>query len=320
MVPPRSAICHSKRGQGKGKKQGRVGQILFRRAFRAFVDMTASGSIVFFDSGVGGLPYLAQGRSLLPGATMHYIADDAGFPYGTKTPRQVEELLLDRTRRLRARLMPDILVIACNTASQIGLEALRKANPDFPIIGTVPAIKPAAASTKTGRIGVMATERTVADPYIDDLIARYASELEVVKMPAQDLVSFVERRYLGSSEAERRAAVEPYIRALLDRGVDRIILACTHFLHLERDIAECAVSLGASGLEIVDSRLGVAKRLAQLTEEGEASENLGQGKVPAPAPAPAPKPGRFLLTGEAPFDPSYALWAERFGLLQPERL
>lgn len=265
---------------------------------------------MFFDSGVGGLPYLAMARKLLPGSTMHYIADDAGFPYGTKTPRQVEDLLLDRVRRLRARLMPDVLVIACHTASHIGLETLRKAHPDLPIIGTVPAIKPAASSSRTGCIGVLASERTIMESYLDDLIARYASELDVVRLPAQDLVSFVERKYLGSSQAERRSVVEPYVRFLLDRKADRIVLACTHFLHLERDIAECAASLGASGLEIVDSRAGVAKQLAQsMTEVGAEAND-----------ATPTAPGRFLLTGEPPFDPSYALWAERFELLQPERL
>lgn len=272
--------------------------------------MKTSGSIVFFDSGVGGLPYLAMARSLLPGSTMHYIADDAGFPYGTKAPRQVEDLLLDRARRLRARLMPDVLVMACHTASHIGLKTLREAHPDLPIIGTLPAIKPAASSTRTGCIGVLASERTVMEPYLDDLIARYASEANVVKLPAQDLVAFVERGYLGSSEAERRSAVEPYVRLLLDKKVDRIVLACTHFLHLERDIAECAASLGATGLEIVDSRAGVAKQLAQSM--------AGIGTEASDASPAAP--GRFLLTGEPPFDPSYSLWSERFGLLPPERL
>ncbi len=272
--------------------------------------MTKNSSIVFFDSGVGGLSYLEQARSLLPGATLHYVADDEGFPYGTKTVRQLETLLLDRVRRLRARVMPEALVIACNTASQAGLKVLREAHPYFPIIGTVPAIKPAAESSKTGHIGVLATERTVVDPYIDDLIARYASETEVVKLPAQDLVSFVERRYLTSTEEERRAVVEPYVRALLDRGVDRIILACTHFLHVEKDIAACALALGAADVEIVDSRQGVAKRLAQIITELEKDDSMPT----------ASGRGRFFLTGEPPFDPSYAQWAEHFGLLPPERL
>jgi len=268
------------------------------------------GSVVFFDSGVGGLPYLEKSRSLLPEVMMHYVADDAGFPYGTKTPSQIEDLLLERIRRIRSLLMPSVIVIACNTASQVGLPALRREHPDIPFIGTVPAIKPAAASTKTGKIGVMATERTVADPYIDDLIARFAPESEVIKLPAQKLVTFVERRYLVSTEDERREAVLPFVRTLLEKHVDRIILACTHFLHLEEDISQCCTSLGAQCIEIVDSRQGIAQRLYQLA---------GEGTIELERLSPSVK-GKFLLTSDPPFDQSYGLWAERFGLLSPERL
>jgi hypothetical protein len=103
----------------------------------------------------------------------------------------------------------------------------------------------------------MATERAVADPYLDDLIARYAPEARVIKLPAQGLVSFVEHRYLGSSAEERRRAVEPYVRRLIQEGADRIVLACTHFLHVQEDIAACAEALGAHELKIVDSLQGV---------------------------------------------------------------
>lgn len=275
--------------------------------------MKTSGSVVFLDSGVGGLPYLAEAKSLLPHLTMHYLADDGGFPYGTKTPRQVQDLLYDRVRRLRSRFIPEALVIACNTASQVGLQSLREAHPGFQIIGTIPAIKPAAASSRTGVIGVMATERTVVDPYIDDLIARYASDVDVVKLPAQDLVSFVERRYLHSTEEERIGAVEPYIRFLLERNVDRIVLACTHFLHLEKDILNCVARLGGHDVEIIDSRRGVANRLVQVM----GGTDLPGGRR---GTAAADTPGSFLLTSDPPFDSSYALWAECFGLLAPERL
>ncbi len=267
--------------------------------------------LVFLDSGVGGLPYLRQTRGHIPCARLHYIADDAGFPYGTKSVREVEDILLDRTKRLRALLMPDYLVIACNTASQIALKTLRAAHPDLPIIGTVPAVKPAAEQSPTGCIGIMATQRAVADPYLDDLIARYASEARVIKLPAQDLVSFVEHRYLESSAEERRRAVEPYVRRLIQEGADRIVLACTHFLHVQEDIAACAEALGASGLKIVDSLEGVARRVEQLLGPRASSDC----KLEAQG-----QPGRFLLTGEPPFDPLYSVWAERFGLLPPEQL
>ncbi|HEY9054936.1 MAG TPA: glutamate racemase [Rectinemataceae bacterium] len=271
------------------------------------------GSIVFLDSGVGGLPYLERSRRLLPGRELHYIADDAGFPYGTKKPSQIEDILLDRTRRLRARLHPRVLVIACNTASQAGLSALRKANPDLEIVGTVPAIKPAAASTKSGRIAVLATERTVADPYLDDLIARYASDVEVIKLPAQPLVSFVERSFLGSTASERRTAVMPYLLPLLEAGVDRIVLACTHFLHLEPDFSSACETAGAWEVEIVDSLEGVANRLHSLCSADSAP-------LVARATCSSPHSGRFFLTSEGPADPAYTAWAERFGLSGPEAL
>jgi glutamate racemase len=157
----------------------------------------------------------------------------------------------------------------------------------------------------------MATQRAVADPYLDDLIARYAPEARVIKLPAQDLVSFVEHRYLESSAEERRKAVEPYVRRLIQEGADRIVLACTHFLHVQEDIAACAEALGASGLKIVDSLEGVARRVEQLLGPRAASDC----KLEAQG-----QPGRFLLTGEPPFDPLYSVWAERFGLLPPEQL
>ena len=278
-------------------------------------------SIAFFDSGVGGLPYLAETRKLLPGATLHYLADDAGFPYGTKTVREVEDILLDRVRRLRARLVPRAIVIACNTASQIGLAALRRAHPDLPIVGTVPAIKPAAETSHTGRIGVMATERAIADPSIDDLIARFAPEQEVVRLPAQELVSFVERRYLSSGEEERRAAVEPYVRRFLESGVDRIVLACSHSLHLAKDMAACVRALGGEGVEIVDSCRGVANRIAQIVGQASGAQDApGEPGSPAAGVPGDARAGRFFLTSEPPFDPSYAQWAGRFGLQPPERL
>ncbi len=267
-------------------------------------------AVLFLDSGVGGLPYLETARHLVLGACFHYLADNAGFPYGTKNPGEVADLLLDRVRRVRSRLDIDALVIACNTASQIGLGALRAANPDIPIIGTVPAIKPAAADSLSGSIGVLATERTLADPYIDDLIARYAADVDVLKVPAQALVEFVEHRYLAASAEERMSAVEPYVRKLVEGGVDRIVLACTHFLHLRRDIARSARNLGVEKIGIVDSREGVANRLA---------ERMGIPARPADSP-PESAPGRFFLTGEPPFDPSYSLWATRFVLTMPERL
>ena len=265
-------------------------------------------SVAFLDSGVGGLPYLQAAKEIIPGMSVQYLADTAGFPYGTKTASSLREILADRVRRLRSRFMPDALVIACNTASQIGLASLRKAHPDFPIIGTVPAIKPAAQETKTGRIGVMATESTVKDIYLQNLIAEHASDIEVIKLPAQALVAFVEKKYLFSTPEEREGEIKPYIDFLLEKKVDRIVLACTHFLHVEKDIERYLSKIAADTVKVVDSQWGVARRLAQILAAcDETAERTEQES-------------RFLLTSDPPFDPMYAHWAERFGLSAPEKL
>lgn len=265
-------------------------------------------SVAFLDSGVGGLPYLQAAKEIIPGMSVQYLADNAGFPYGTKTATSLKEILADRVRRLRSRFLPDALVIACNTASQIGLTSLRKAHPDFPIIGTVPAIKPAAQDTKTGKIGVMATESTVKDIYLQNLIAEYASDVEVIKLPAQALVAFVEKKYLFSTPEEREREIKPYIDFLLEKKVDRIVLACTHFLHVEKDIEQYLVKVAADSVKVVESQGGVAKRLAQI---------LSSCEVPADR---AEQENRFLLTSDPPFDPMYTLWAERFSLSAPDKL
>lgn len=263
--------------------------------------------IVVFDSGVGGLPYLDSARALLPGERFAYIADRGGFPYGTKTRAQVRERVLEVVAALVTRLRPKALVIACNTASQAALDAVRKAYPGLTVVGTVPAVKPAAQRTRTGVIGVMATARAVEDPYLDELVARHAPRTKVLREGAQDLVAFVERDFPDSTEAERRAAVEPYVLRLLAGGADEIVLACTHFLHVADDIAAVA----GERAEVVDSRDGVARRLRQILEE--------RGLLGKPESGLAQR-GVLYLSGRLPFEETYGRFASRFGLSGPEPL
>ena len=263
--------------------------------------------IAVFDSGVGGLPYLDSARSILPDERFAYLADRGGFPYGTKTRAEVRERVLEVVGAIVARLDPKVLLIACNTASQAALDAVRKAHPGLAVVGTVPAVKPAAQRTKSGVIGVMATARAVADPYLDELVARHAPRARVVREAAQELVAFVEREYPEAATERRRAAVEPHVRRLLAAGADEIVLACTHFLHVAGDIAAVA----GSAAEVVDSRDGVARRLRQVLQE--------RGLAAPPGSGPAPR-GVLFLTGPLPFEPSYGRFAERFGLDGPEAL
>jgi glutamate racemase len=261
--------------------------------------------IAIFDSGVGGLPYLETARAAMPAESFVYLADRAGFPYGTKKGEEVRDRVVGLVSLLVERYDPKAIVIACNTASQAGLDAARKANPKLPIIGTVPAVKPAAEKSRSKAIGVMATARAVEDPYLDALVARYAKDLRVIRVAAQELVAFVERKAAFATAEEKREAARPFVKRFLDEGVDEIVLACTHFLHLRDDIAAVA----GEGVEVVDSRAGVVKRLRAVLSER--ALIAGEG---------AASKGIFLVTGEPPIEAVYGRFAERFDLAAPDSI
>ncbi len=239
-----------------------------------------SDCIAVFDSGVGGLPYLAALRTRLPGVPILYAADREGFPYGLKTRDEVRSLVLERMGRIAARFSPRLVILACNTASQAALEAVRARFQDAVFVGTVPAVKPAAESTRTGTIAVLATDRAAVDPYLDSLVDRWARGTRVLRVGAQDLVEFVERDFLDASDGERLAACRTALEPVLDSGADRIVLACTHFLHVADYIARAA----GPGVRIVDSREGVARRAAAVYRG--ASDGF-ESREPRSSPEPA---------------------------------
>src|SRR3546814_11597748 len=142
---------------------------------------------LFFDSGVGGLSVLAPTRRLLPAAPLVYVADNGGFPYGTKTEAEIAARVPALLGRLVERYRPRLVVIACNTASTIALAAVRSAL-DLPIVGTVPAIKPAAAMSKPRAIGVPGTDATVRQPYLDRMSAHFAPDCPVLRPGSARLV------------------------------------------------------------------------------------------------------------------------------------
>ncbi|PKL26607.1 MAG: glutamate racemase [Spirochaetae bacterium HGW-Spirochaetae-3] len=256
--------------------------------------------IAFFDSGVGGLPYLDSARNLMPTERFVYAADRDGFPYGTKSKEQVVALSIRAISALIARTDPKALVVACNTATELAIDEIRAANPGIPVIGTVPAIKPAAALSATKRIGVIATPAAAAAEYLSALAREFAADCELVKIGDGALVDFVERRFLGSTREERIEAVAPSVRSLVDRGVDTIVLGCTHFLHLSREFREAA----GPGIAIVDSRDGISTRLKSV---------LGSGRERGAAIA-ADRHDAMYLTGLGAFGPVYGGFAALFRL------
>jgi glutamate racemase len=232
--------------------------------------MDAAAPILFFDSGVGGLSVVDAVRVALPTAPFVYAADSAGFPYGTKSEAEIAARVPVLLGRLAERYRPRLIVIACNTASTIALAHVRAAL-DLPVVGTVPAIKPAALVSKTRVIGVLGTDATVRQPYVDRLSAEFASDCTVIRHGSAALVELAEAKLRGGRIAPEDvvAAVAPL--AAVGR-LDTVVLACTHFPLLRGELAACL-----PGVTLVDSGTGIARRVAQLTA----------GHVFAPAPSRA---------------------------------
>ncbi len=193
-------------------------------------------TILVFDSGLGGLTVLAPVMAAHPHATLVYAADNAGFPYGRLGEQALVERVLAVMEALVARCHPDLVVIACNTASTLVLPALRARFP-IPFVGTVPAIKPAAALTRTGLISVLATPGTVARDYTRGLIATYAADCAVTLVGSTRLAGLAEAALKGEpvDDDAIRAEIAPCFITRGGARTDVVTLSCTHYpLLLER--------------------------------------------------------------------------------------
>ncbi|WP_028970459.1 glutamate racemase [Sphingomonas sp. URHD0057] len=225
--------------------------------------MDPSAPLLFFDSGVGGLSVLAPTRELLPNAPIVYAADSAGFPYGKRSEAEIASRVPALLGRLVERFHPRLAVIACNTASTIALDHVRSAL-DLPVVGTVPAIKPAAEMSKTRVIGVLGTEATVRQPYVDDLAARFAADCTLIRHGSPELVELAEAKLGGENIAVDavRVAVRPMFDAPNGEKIDTVVLACTHFPLLADELRAALPDVA-----YVDGGPGIARRIAYLTRE-----------------------------------------------------
>jgi len=241
--------------------------------------MSVAAPILFFDSGVGGLSVVGPARGVLPTAPFVYAADTAGFPYGTKTEAEVAARVPALLGRLVERYRPQLVVIACNTASTIALSVVRGAL-DLPVVGTVPAIKPAAEASATRVIGVLGTDATVRQPYVDRLAAEFASDCTIVRHGSAALVALAEAKLRGEQVAieDVRGAIAGLFDGQHGGSVDTVVLACTHFPLLADELAAAV----PHPVRFVDGAPGIARRIAHLT--------AGQD-WPAVAP-----PGRAVVT------------------------
>ncbi|MGF1732672.1 glutamate racemase [Photobacterium kasasachensis] len=223
--------------------------------------------VLIFDSGVGGLSVYQEIYAQLPGFQYIYAFDDAAFPYG----ELLENVLIERTQHIVSLLVErhsiDLVVIACNTASTVVLPSLRK-NLTIPVVGVVPAIKPAALISKQKAIGLLATPATIKRDYTNKLVEQFASDCEVFRIGSTRLVEMAEEKLRGKavSISELAEILYPW-----QNKVDSIVLGCTHFPLIKQEIA---VAFG-SPVHIIDSGLAIANRVkALLGEQVKASSAL----------------------------------------------
>jgi len=223
--------------------------------------VNAARRVLVFDSGVGGLSVLdaivASGHAL----ELDYVADNAWLPYGLKSDAQLHARVPALLSALVAHWSPEIVVIACNTASTIALEQVRAALP-VPVVGVVPPIKPAAALTKTGAIGLLATPATVRRAYTDALIEQFAPDKRVVRFGSTALVEAAEQKLRGEKPAQSAIteAIEGLFGATDGADIDVVALACTHFPLLAEELADAA----PRHVTLLDSGAAIARRVANV--------------------------------------------------------
>ena len=279
------------------------------------------GPILVFDSGVGGLSVLAPIRARLPAVPVVYAADNAGFPYGTKSEAEIAGRVPALLGRLVERYRPALVVIACNTASTIALASVRAAL-DVPVVGTVPAIKPAAVRSVTRAIGVLGTAATVRQLYVDRLAAEFAADCTIVRHGSARLVELAEAKLRGAPTDPADYARE--LAGLLDRPggerIDTVVLACTHFPLVAVELFAAARALGMPKpprpLAFVDGSEGIARRVAYLLSNAATDP----GSPPAPARAAFTRPSLAVFTRRDADVDALAPALHSFGLATTEFL
>ncbi len=210
--------------------------------------------IGLFDSGVGGLSVLREIRRALPGEDALYFADSGHVPYGNKPP----EWIVERSRQIAGFLLgkgAKALVIACNTATAAAAGALRAEWPEVPIVGMEPAVKPAVAASRSGRIGILATVGTLKSARFAALLDTFSHGVQVVVQPAPGLPEAVEAGELDTPAT--LALVERHVRPLVEAGVDTIVLGCTHYPFLAPAISAVA----GPGVTLIETGAAVARQL-----------------------------------------------------------
>lgn len=232
--------------------------------------------IVIFDSGVGGLSIHQAVSARLPLHEYIFVSDTFAYPYGTKESDELIPRVHRVVQRIVDHLQPDIVIIACNTASTVVLPTLRERY-SLPFVGVVPAIKPAALQSNSKVIGLLATPATIARNYTQQLIAEFAADCKVVTVGSTKLVAAAEQKLRG--EAPSLAQIKLELAPLVEcKAMDVLVLACTHFPLLINEIRHIIDVEGdyegsAAKVAIIDSGAAIAKRVGQLLQDHGLTEN-----------------------------------------------
>ena len=251
--------------------------------------LSADAPIGIFDSGVGGLSVLRHAHALLPHEHLIYLADAGHAPYGDKS----EQFVVDRSLAIAAFLLSrgaKALVVACNTATVAAIKAVRARYPDLPVVGVEPGLKPGAAATRSGKVGVLATARTLAGEkflLLRDQIAS-ASKAKFLLQACVGLVDEIEKGDLQAPAID--AMLERYVAPLLQQGADTLVLGCTHYPFVRDGIERVVQAHADAPVALIDTGEAVARQLARL---------LDGAKLLRPATADGEARLQGFTTGEA---------------------
>lgn len=221
--------------------------------------MASEAPVGVFDSGVGGLSVLGEIRARLPRESLFYVADSGHVPYGEKSPEYIRE----RCRQIAAFLLEQgakALVLACNTATAAAVAELRELYPELPVVGMEPAVKPAAAATRSGQVGVLATTGTLKSARFAALLDRFAGDVRVITQPCPGLVERIEAGELDGPQT--RELLQVFVAPLLAEGCDTLILGCTHYPFVRPLLRE----LVPESVSLIDTGAAVARQLERLLE------------------------------------------------------
>lgn len=240
-----------------------------------------------FDSGVGGLSVLKAVRCQLPQQPVIYMADQAHVPYGSRPLEQVRLFAEGITRFLLAQGCR-MIVVACNTASAAALHHLRQVFPDVPFVGMEPAVKPAAETTHSGVVGVLATPATFQGTLYASVIERFAQGVTVLQHTCPGLVSQIEAGHLEAPETRR--ILQDALQPMLAQGIDTVVLGCTHYPFVIPLIQEIA----GPGVRVIDPAPAIARRVQHLLEEADPRAGPANASPKEVAVAPV----QYLTSGE----------------------